>query len=227
VILRQLFDRETCTYTYLVGDPATKEAAVIDSVVEQVDRDAQLVKDLGLKLVLALDTHVHADHISGMARLKERTGCRIGLSARSGARGADLLLKEGDRLAVGKIPIQILETPGHTNSCLTYHIDDAIFTGDALLIRGCGRTDFQEGDAGRLYDSVTRKLFSLSDATRVFPAHDYNGMGQSTVGEEKRLNPRLTKPRAEFIELMRNLKLEHPKKIAIAVPANLRCGAQE
>ncbi|HYX32007.1 MAG TPA: MBL fold metallo-hydrolase [Oligoflexus sp.] len=224
MIFRQLFDRETSTYTYLLADADTKEAVLIDPVQEQVDRDLRLLGELDLRLLYVLDTHVHADHITAAGVLRARTSCKTGLSKVSGVECADLQLAEPDTLTLGRIVIHVLETPGHTNGCLSYRVGDRVFTGDTLLIRGCGRTDFQNGNAPKLYDSVTQKLFTLPESTLVFPGHDYRGMTSSTIGEEKHFNPRLTKTRDDFIQFMRDLKLDHPKKIMEAVPANLECG---
>lgn len=224
LIFRQLFDCESCTYTYLIGDSSTGQAAIIDPVAEQLERDSQIISDLGLKLAYALDTHVHADHVTSLGPLRERFACRTGMSAKGGAACADMQLKEGDRLALGAHVLQVIETPGHTDGCLTYSLGDRIFTGDCLFVRGCGRTDFQCGNAGRLFDSVTRKLFRMPDTTLVYPGHDYRGHTVSTIGEEKRLNPRLTKSRDEFIAFMNDLKLPDPKKMMEAVPRNLKCG---
>ena len=224
MIFRQLFDKESSTYTYLIGDRKSGEALLIDPVLEQLERDTQLLTELGLRLKLAVDTHVHADHVSSLGALREKTGCKTAFSVNGGAGCIDLPLKEGDTLLVGETQISVIETPGHTNGCLTYRMADRIFTGDALLIRGCGRTDFQQGNAELLYDSVTRKLFSLPDETKVYPAHDYRGFTESSIGEEKRFNPRLTKTREEFVVFMKNLKLPDPKMMAVAVPMNLGCG---
>lgn len=225
MIFRQLYDLESSTYTYMLADEVTNEAILIDPVKEQVERDLALIQDLGLKLVIVLDTHVHADHITGSGELRNRTGCKTGLSAHYDVTCVDLMLKEGDVVTAGqKVEIQVIETPGHTNGCLTYRCGDMIFTGDALLVRGCGRTDFQNGNARTLYNSVTGKLFGLPESTKVYPAHDYRGHTMSTIGEEKRLNPRLTKSCEEFEDFMSNLKLTYPKKIMEAVPANRACG---
>lgn len=225
MIFRQLYDLESSTYTYLLADDCTKEAVLIDPVKEQIERDLKLIQELGLKLVTVLDTHVHADHITAAGQLRNRTGCKTGLSARYDVTCADLMLNQGDVVRIGEqVHIRVLETPGHTNGCLTYQCEDMVFTGDALLVRGCGRTDFQNGSARTLYESVTGKLFTLPDSTRVYPAHDYRGHMLSTIGEEKRLNPRLTKTREDFEAFMANLKLTFPKKIMEAVPANQACG---
>ncbi len=228
MILRQLFDQATSTYTYLVADGG--EAVLIDPVAEQVDRDLQLLRELGLRLAWALDTHVHADHITGAGMLRERTGCATGLSRRAGVECATHGLAEGDEIPVGRHRLQVLETPGHTDTCLSYVLRDpegrphAVFTGDALLIRGCGRVDFQSGDAARLYDSITGKLFALPDETLVYPGHDYRGLTVSTIGEERRHNPRLALGREGFIRYMESLELPLPARIQEALPANRACG---
>ncbi|QRK10739.1 MBL fold metallo-hydrolase [Archangium violaceum] len=224
MLFRQLFDAETWTYTYLIADEATREAALIDPVLEQVDRDLQLLTELGLKLTLVLETHVHADHITGAGQLRERTGARVAASP-AGAPCVDLQVKDGEELAVGGLRIQVIATPGHTDDSLSFLVGNKLFTGDALLIRACGRADFQNGNAGQLYDSITGRLFTLPDETEVYPGHDYAGLMMSTIGEEKRHNPRLAgKSREAFIEFMNNRKLAPPKKLDIAVPANRACG---
>jgi sulfur dioxygenase len=228
MLMRQLFDPETSTYTYLLADEGTGEAVLIDPVIEQVERDLQVLRELDLTLRWALDTHVHADHVTGLGTLRARTGCQTVLSERAGTGCADVLVKQGDRVPFGRHALEVRETPGHTDGCVTYVTDDhaMAFTGDALLIRGCGRTDFQQGDARTLYRSVHGQVFSLPDATRVYPGHDYKGRTVSTVGEEKRWNPRLgagTTPEA-FVEIMARLQLAYPKKIDVALPANLQCG---
>lgn len=227
-VFRQLFDQESSTYTYLLGDRAAGEAILIDGVFEQARRDVALLAELGLRLVAVLDTHCHADHVTSAWLLQQRTGARIVISANAGVTGADLLVRHGDRVQFGRRHVEVRETPGHTNGCVTYVLDDLsmAFTGDALLIRGCGRTDFQQGDAGRLYRSIHSQVFSLPDDTQLYPAHDYNGLTVTSVGEEKRFNPRCGGQLSEsdFAGYMRNLGLAHPKKIDIAVPANLRSG---
>ena len=227
-VFRQLLDLRSSTYTYLLADPKTGEAVLIDPVFEQVRRDSALISELGLKLLYTLDTHVHADHITGAWLLKQRLGSRIAISARSNAKGADLFLKHGDRISFGNHYLEARATPGHTDSCMTYVLDDhsMAFTGDALLIRGAGRTDFQQGSASTLYQSITGQIFSLPETCLLYPAHDYRGLTCSSVMEEKQYNPRLGGDRSEgdFVGYMKNLGLPHPKQIDVAIPANLHCG---
>jgi glyoxylase-like metal-dependent hydrolase (beta-lactamase superfamily II) len=237
VIFRQLFDRESCTYTYLLADPATRQAALVDSVREHVGRDLSVVAELGLELTALFETHVHADHVTGAGELRKRTGATCHVPRLGGAPCADVPVGDGDEVRVGSIRLRVLATPGHTNGCVSYLVGegdgdapaDRVLTGDALLVRGCGRTDFQEGNAGTLWDSVHAKLFVLPETTLVYPAHDYRGLGVTTVGEEKRYNPRLAPPRtrAVFIELMASLGLPPPARIAEALPANRACGESE
>lgn len=228
MLFRPLFDPESSTYTYLLADEATREAVLIDPVLEQVDRDLAVLNDLDLKLKWALDTHVHADHVTALGVLRERTGCKTALSERAGTGWPDVLLRHGLKIEFGSRWLEVRETPGHTNGCISYVLDDQskVFTGDALLIRGCGRTDFQQGSAEELYRSIHEQIFTLPDTCEVYPGHDYKGRLLSTVGEEKRLNPRLGggKTREQFVEIMQNLQLAYPKKINVAVPANLHGG---
>lgn len=225
---RQLFDPATSTYTYLVWDEKTKEAAIIDSVREQFERDSQLIRELGLQLKYTLETHVHADHITASGLFRDAFAAKVALHQNSESRCADILLQEGDQIQLGEQTINTIYTPGHTNTCISYQLDDKVFTGDTLLIRGCGRTDFQSGDASTLYHSITEKLFCLDDNTRVLPGHDYNGFTESTIGEEKTLNPRLAnKTHDEFVAIMDGLKLDPPKRIKEAVPGNLQCGLEQ
>ncbi len=231
MIFRQLFDRESSTYTYLLGDEATGEAVLIDPVLELVDRDVRLLAELGLSLKYTLDTHVHADHVTASGTLRERLGSRAVLSARGGAACASVPVAHGDVLEFGDVALEVRETPGHTDTCVSYYLpeQDMVFTGDTLLVRGCGRTDFQAGDAETLYDSVHEQLFTLPDHTAVYPGHDYRGRTVTTVGEEKTHNPRLGggRSRAEFVEIMASLDLSLPKKIDVAVPANQKCGVPD
>jgi sulfur dioxygenase len=224
MFLRQLFDQESSTYTYLLADPASGKAALIDPVLEQVDRDLQLIAELGYTLELALDTHVHADHVSGSGALRDRTGAKVIASVR-GPSCADVHVRADDTIALGAVKFQVLETPGHTDDSVSYLVGEHVFTGDALLIRGAGRTDFQNGDAGQLYESITRVLFALPESTTVHPGHDYKGFTETTIGEEKRHNARAAgRGRDAFIALMNGLGLPKPKKFDIAVPANRACG---
>lgn len=226
LLLRQLFDRDTWTYTYLIADPNTKEAVLVDPVLEQVERDLQLIKELGLTLRYCLETHIHADHVTGTGKLRELTGCQGIVPENAEAACADSYIRDGEVLKVGEIAIKAIATLGHTDSHMSYLVNgSSVLTGDSLFIRGCGRTDFQSGDAGTLYDHVTQRLFTLPDETLVYPGHDYRGQTVSTIGEEKQFNPRFVgRDRASFIEFMNNLNLPNPKKIAEAVPANQRCG---
>jgi sulfur dioxygenase len=226
MLLRQLFDHNTSTYTYLIADLTTKQAVLVDPVLEQVERDLKLIKELGLTLHYCLETHIHADHLTGTAKLRELTGCRGVVPEKAKVDCADRFIRDGEVLKVGEVKIQAIATLGHTDSHMSYLVNDkSVLTGDSLLIRGCGRTDFQSGDAGTLYDHITQKLFTLPDATKVYPGHDYRGQTFSTIGEEKQFNPRFVgQNRASFIELMNNLNLPNPKKMAEAVPANQRCG---
>src|SRR5690242_8006816 len=229
MIFRQLFDPASSTYTYLLADGG--EAVLVDPVLEQARRDAALLRELHLNLVWTLETHVHADHVTGAWLLKRWLGSRIGLCEATGALGADNYLNEGDEISFGGRRLVVRATPGHTGGCVTYVLDDRsmAFTGDCLLIRGCGRTDFQGGDSGALYRSVHEQIFSLPDDCLLYPGHDYRGLTVTSVGEEKACNPRLGGQLSEgdFVGYMANLKLAHPKKMDAAVPANLQCGQPE
>ena len=224
--IRQLFDYDTWTYTYLLWDEETKEAAIIDSVKEQLQRDVKYINDLGLTLKYALETHIHADHITAAGLLSEELGAQTAVHITGGAKCADIQIEEGNEFKLGSQVIKALHTPGHTNGDVTYSIDGYLFTGDALLIRGCGRTDFQQGSAETLYHSINDILFQYPDDTVVYPAHDYSGFSESTIGEEKALNPRLgnAKPKADFTEIMNTMDLPKPKRIDVAVPGNMACG---
>jgi sulfur dioxygenase len=226
MLFRQLFDPITSTYTYLIADPQTQEAVLVDSVLEQVERDRRLLSELGLTLRYCLETHIHADHITGTTQLREATGCEGVVPDQAQAACADRFIRDGEVLQVGQVRIEAIATPGHTDSHMAYLVNHThLLTGDALFIRGCGRTDFQSGDAGTLYDAVTQRLFTLPDTTLVYPGHDYRGHTVSTIGEEKQWNLRFVgRDRADFIQFMSSLNLPDPQKIMEAVPANERCG---
>jgi sulfur dioxygenase len=228
LIFRQLIDPQSSTYTYLLGDSKSGEAVLVDPVFEQARRDAALLNELGLRLTYTLETHVHADHVTGAWLLKRRFGSQIAVAKASGAMGADRYLSHGDRIALGSRELQIRATPGHTSGCLTYVLDNEsmAFTGDCLLIRGSGRTDFQQGDPHVMYRSVHSEIFRLPEDCLLYPAHDYSGLTVTSVGEERRFNPRLGGQIGEddFAGYMNNMHLPHPRQIDIAVPANLRCG---
>lgn len=227
MIFRQLFDGASSTYSYLLADEASRQAVIIDSVDTMVARDLQLLQELQLTLVYSLETHVHADHVTGGGLLRENTGCKTALSVHAGVDCADRQLKQGDCIEIGDMALQVIETPGHTDGCISFYGLGRVFTGDALLIRGCGRTDFQSGDAGLLYESITQKIFSLPDSTLVYPGHDYRGFTVSTIAEERLLNPRLQLDQLAFIVHMNDLELDNPRKMDIALPANLACGMRK
>ncbi|MEH2283824.1 MAG: FAD/NAD(P)-binding protein [Nostoc sp.] len=225
-LFRQFFDPATSSYTYLIGDRQTGDAVLVDPVLEQVDRDLQSLAELGLKLRYCLETHLHADHITGAGKLRQKTGCQVIVPQNTAVTKADRSLVGGETLEVGSVIIETIFTPGHSASHIAYLVNKThLLTGDALFIRGCGRTDFQGGDPGTLYDVVTQRLFTLPDDTLVYPAHDYKGRTVSTIGEEKRLNPRFSdRSRSQFITIMNNLKLSYPQKMNATVPANEYCG---
>jgi len=231
MLFRQLFDPASSTYTYLLADPASRKAVLVDTVFEQHARDAALVRELELELVYTLDTHCHADHVTGAWQMKRDLGSRSALAAVYGATNVDVPLAHGDVVRFGGLSLEVRATPGHTAGCLSFVTADRsmVFTGDALLVRGAGRTDFQDGDAERLFRSIREQLFTLPDACIVYPAHDYEGRTSSTIGEEKRWNPRIGgDARVEdFVGYMENLGLPEPKQLAVAVPANLRGGRPE
>jgi glyoxylase-like metal-dependent hydrolase (beta-lactamase superfamily II) len=228
VIFRQLFEPLSSTYTYLLADADTREAVLIDPVIEELEAYVALLAELGLTLRLTLETHLHADHVTAAASLRDRLGSKVGIQADAGASGADLWLRDGDVVRIGSIGIEVRATPGHTDGCVSYHVGDRVFTGDALLIGGCGRTDFQQGSAERLHESVTTRIFTLPDDTLVYPAHDYRGRTVSTVKEERGTNARLGggRTREEFVAIMAALALPRPKQIDRALPANQRCGRE-
>src|SRR6202000_1592744 len=229
VIFRQLFDATSGTYTYLIASRRGGEALIIDPVLERVDRYLQLVRELDLKLVKAVDTHLHADHITGLGALRDRTHCITVIGEHTHADVVSMRVAEGDRIAIEGVRLDVLYTPGHTDDSYSFLLADRVFTGDTLLIRGTGRTDFQNGDPRAQYDSIFNKLLRLPDSTLVFPAHDYKGDTVSTIGEEKAFNPRLkVKSIDEYVALMNNLNLPNPKMMDVAVPANMHVGyAQE
>lgn len=228
MIFRQLFDRSSCTYTYLLACSKTGEAVLIDPVREHVARDSAMIEELGLRLVWTLETHVHADHVTSSGLLRDALAARSVVSASGGAPCADRLVHHGELVRFGDEELEVRATPGHTHGCVAYvhHGEGMAFTGDTLLIRGCGRTDFQQGDARQLYHSVHTHLFSLPDSVFIYPGHDYLGRTRSTVAEEKAHNPRLGGGRSveAFVEIMANLKLPSPAQIDVAVPANQQCG---
>jgi sulfur dioxygenase len=225
MIFRQLFDQVSGTYSYLLASRRGGEALVIDPVLEKVDRYLQLIKELDLKLVKALDTHLHADHVTGLGALRDRTHCITVMGERSQADVVSMRLGDGDRLTIEGLALEVIYTPGHTDDSYSFVMPDRVFTGDTLLIRGTGRTDLQNGDPRAEYESIFGRLLKLPDATLVYPAHDYKGDTVSTIGEEKAFNPRLqVQSVEEFVELMNNLKLENPKMMDVAVPANMKVG---
>jgi glyoxylase-like metal-dependent hydrolase (beta-lactamase superfamily II) len=231
MIFRQLFEPESSTYTYLVCCPDSGQGVLIDPVLETVDRDLAAVQKLGLRLAYTLETHIHADHLTSACRLRSLTDCKVAYPAMDNVRCADLAVSEDRPLVVGSITLQPLYTPGHTDTHHSYLIDRGgvlqVFTGDALLIDGCGRTDFQNGDAATLYRSVHEKIFALPDDTLVYPAHDYRHRHVSTVAQERERNPRIGggKSLGEFVAIMAGLRLPYPRKIDVAVPGNRMCGA--
>ncbi|HET7587246.1 MAG TPA: MBL fold metallo-hydrolase [Gammaproteobacteria bacterium] len=225
MLFRQLFDKTSSTYTYLLADRPGGEALLIDPVLDQAESYDRLLAELGVKLVVALDTHTHADHVTATGRLADTSGARIVTGERGRAECVTERLRDGEVLRVGRLALEAVYTPGHTDDSYSYRMRDRIFTGDTLLIRGTGRTDFQNGDSFAAYDSLFNKLLKLPEATLVYPAHDYKGWTVSTIGEERAHNPRLQVASAEeYAELMGNLNLPHPRMIDQAVPANLRCG---
>lgn len=231
MIFRQLYDAMSSTYTYLLADEYSHEAILIDPVFEQAQRDLAMLRELGLTLKIVVDTHAHADHITAAWLLKQKTGCQIALSANAGAVNVDILLQHGQHFGVHGVTLEARATPGHTSGCTSFLLADKsmIFTGDALLIRGCGRSDFQQGNPARLFHSITEQIFTLPDDCAIYPAHDYNGRTRSSVAEEKRHNPRVGGGANEkdFVHYMNAMQLPHPKKIDEALPNNLRSGMPE
>src|SRR5215203_3528244 len=225
MIFRQMFDSTSGTYSYLLASRRGGEALIIDPVLEKVDRYLQLVKELDLRLVKAVDTHLHADHITGLGALRDRTHCITVMGERSQADIVSMRLGDGDRLTIEGVSLDVIYTPGHTDDSYSFLMQDRVFTGDTLLIRGTGRTDFQNGDARAQYDSIFNKLLKLPEETLIFPAHDYKGETVSTIGEEKAFNPRLqVKSVDDYVRLMNSLNLPNPKMMDVAVPSNMRQG---
>lgn len=228
MIFRQLFESVSCTYTYILASHPGGEALIIDPVFEKVDQYLRLLSELDLKLVKALDTHVHADHVTGLGALRDRTRCITIMGEQSAVNVVSMRVREGDTIDVEGLRLTSIYTPGHTDDSYSFLMDDRVFTGDTLFIRGTGRTDFQNGDPRAQYDSLFNKLLKLPDQTLVFPAHDYKGETVSTIGEEKAYNPRLqVKSKAEYVEIMENLNLANPKQMDVAVPVNLAIGAAQ
>jgi glyoxylase-like metal-dependent hydrolase (beta-lactamase superfamily II)/rhodanese-related sulfurtransferase len=228
MIFRQLFDSASGTYSYLLASRAGGEALIIDPVLEKVDRYCQLLRELDLKLVKAVDTHLHADHVTGLGELRDRTHCVTIMGEQSKADVVAMRVTEGDKVTIEGVCLDVMFTPGHTDDSYSFLMGDRVFTGDTLLIRGTGRTDFQNGDSRAQYDSIFNHLLKLPDETMVYPAHDYKGDTVSTIGEERRYNPRLqVRSVDEYVTLMANLKLPNPKMMDVAVPANMRVGLHQ
>src|SRR3982075_807803 len=228
MIFRQLFDSVSGTYTYLIASRPDGEALIIDPVLEKVDRYLQLVRELELKLVKAVDTHLHADHVTGLGALRDRTHCITVMGEQTHADVVSMRVADGEQLAIDGVALDAMYTPGHTDDSYSYLMGDRVFTGDTLLIRGTGRTDFQNGSSRAQYDSIFGRLLKLPDETMVFPAHDYKGDTVSTIGEERRFNPRLqVRSVDEYVELMANLNLPNPKLMDVVVPANMHVGLHQ
>ena len=228
MIFRQLFDNVSCTYTYLIATRRGGEALIIDPVLDKIDRYLQLLQELDLKLLKVIDTHAHADHITGLGALRDRTHCITVMGEKSAVDVVSVRVSEGDRVGLEGINLEVLYTPGHTDDSYSYLLQDRVFTGDTLLIRGTGRTDFQNGDAAAQYDSLFNKLLKLPEETLVYPAHDYKGDTVSTIGEEKACNPRLQVDSVDaYVEIMNNLNLPNPKLMDVAVPANVKIGLSQ
>jgi glyoxylase-like metal-dependent hydrolase (beta-lactamase superfamily II)/rhodanese-related sulfurtransferase len=228
MIFRQLFDSVSGTYSYLLASRAGGEALILDPVLEKADRYCQLLRELDLRLVKAVDTHLHADHVTGLGELRDRTQCITIMGEQSKADVVSMRVSDGDRVTIEGLSLDVMYTPGHTDDSYSYLMGDRVFTGDTLLIRGTGRTDFQNGSSRAQYESIFNRLLKLPDETMVFPAHDYKGDTVSTIGEERRYNPRLqVRSVDEYIELMANLKLPNPKMMDVAVPANMHVGLHQ
>ena len=225
MIFRQLFDHKSSTFTYLLAERSGGEAVLIDPVLENTEQYVRLIDELDLKLVLAVDSHIHADHVTAIGALRQRTDCASAMGAMTDTECVSVKFNEGEKLSADNLHLDVLYTPGHTSDSYSFRMKDRVFTGDTLLIRGTGRTDFQNGDAAAQYDSLFNKLLILPDETLVYPAHDYNGMTVSTIGEEKRYSPRLqVADKQAYIDLMNGLVLEDPQLMDVAVPSNRQCG---
>ena len=225
MIFRQLFDKSSSTYSYLLAERRGGEALLIDPVLENTAQYVRLINELDLKLVKAVDTHIHADHVTALGALREQTGCATAMGATTRLECVSVHFHEGEKLSADNLHLDVIYTPGHTDDSYSFLLPDRVFTGDTLLIRGTGRTDFQNGDPAAQYDSLFNKLLRLPEDTLVYPAHDYNGMTVSTIGEEKHHNPRLqVRSRQAYVELMNGLELDDPKMMDIAIPANRACG---
>jgi sulfur dioxygenase len=228
MLLRQLLDRESCTFTYLIAEDYGKPAAIIDPVNEHIDLYNQLIGDFDLNLTYSIETHTHADHVTASGLLAQNHDCQIVVGAESQASPVNIKVTDGQVLPLGGLEIKAIATPGHTDDSCSFFVENCLFTGDTLMIRGSGRTDFQSGCPKQEYESITKKLFSYPDTTLVYPGHDYKILTMSTIGEEKRFNPRLHgKTADEYAVIMNNLNLAYPKKMDIAIPANLKCGLVE
>lgn len=229
MMFRQLFHQDSGTYTYLMASGVGREAVIIDPVIEHTEQYLQLINQLGVKLVRAIDTHTHADHITALGKLRDSTGCITLMGEFTKAECVSEHVKDGEKLDIDGIKLEAIYTPGHTDESFSFVLQQAqqkaVFTGDVLLIRGTGRTDFQGGDPAKSWHSIVEKLFTLPDDTLVYPGHDYKGWSVSTIEEEKTFNPRLAgKSKAEYIDIMKNLNLPNPKMMDVAVPSNLKCG---
>ena len=224
--IKQLFDYDSWTFTYILWDEGSKDALIIDPVLEQANRDLDIINKLGLSLKYILETHVHADHITGASALKVETDAKICYGSKTGVEGADIMLNDGEIVDLSGHQIHVLHTPGHTDGCTTYYVDGYIFTGDTLFIEGTGRTDFQGGSSSKTYDSVRNKIFSYPDETIVYPAHNYKGLNESTIGHERKFNPNVGDAisKEEYIENEKQMNRPYPKKFDVAVPANMKCG---
>lgn len=226
MIFQQFFEKQSSTYTYLIACEQSREAVLIDPVVSEIEKYAEVLQSQNLVLSYSLDTHVHADHVTAANSLRSKFGCKTVIHRHSGVACADIYITDRSAIRIGQILIEARYTPGHTRACTSYVTEGMVFTGDALLIDGCGRTDFQEGDAATLYDSIHQQIFTLPDETVIYPGHDYRGRFSTTVQHERLHNSRLGQGRskAEFIDIMANLNLPYPKKIDVALPANQACG---